>query len=41
MIAGQGPSVYFDLENPVNAHRLAAPMRALEKLFYFPKDVRF
>jgi hypothetical protein len=41
MIAGQGPSVYFNLENPVDANRLAAPMRALEKLFFFPKDVRF
>ena len=32
MIAGQRPSTYFDLENPVDAHRLTAPMRALEKL---------
>jgi len=32
MIARQRPSVYFDLENPVDARRLEAPMRALEKL---------
>ena len=32
MIAGQRPSVYFDLENPVDVRRLSAPMRALEKL---------
>ena len=38
MIAGQRPSVYFDFENPVDAHRQAASMRALEKPFYFPKD---
>ena len=32
MIAEQRPSTYFDLENPVDARRLTAPMRALEKL---------
>ena len=32
MIAQQRPSVYFDLENPTDARRLEAPMRALEKL---------
>ena len=32
MIAQQRPSVYFDLENPIDARRLEAPMRALEKL---------
>jgi predicted AAA+ superfamily ATPase len=32
MIARQRPSVYFDLENPIDARRLEAPMRALEKL---------
>ena len=32
IICGQRPSDYFDLENPVDARRLAAPMRALEKL---------
>lgn len=32
MIARQRPSVYFDLENPVDARRLETPMRALEKL---------
>jgi hypothetical protein len=32
IIAGQRPSVYFDLENPVDVRRLAAPLRALEKL---------
>jgi predicted AAA+ superfamily ATPase len=32
IIAGHRPSVYFDLENPVDVRRLAAPLRALEKL---------
>ena len=32
IIAGQRPSVYLDLENPVDVRRLAAPLRALEKL---------
>jgi predicted AAA+ superfamily ATPase len=32
MIAGQRPSTYFDLENPIDVRRLTAPMRALEKL---------
>jgi predicted AAA+ superfamily ATPase len=32
IIAGQRPTVYFDLENPVDVRRLAAPLRALEKL---------
>ena len=32
MIAQQRPSVYFDLENPIDARRLETPMRTLEKL---------
>jgi len=32
MIAQQRPSVYFDLENPIDARRLETPMRTLDKL---------
>lgn len=32
MIAGQQPSSYFDLENPLDARRLSAPMTVLEAL---------
>src|SRR6266508_2568069 len=32
VIAEREPCVYFDLENPVDIRRLAAPMTALEKL---------
>jgi len=31
-LAAEGSSVYFDLENPVDAARLAAPMTVLEAL---------
>ena len=32
MISGREPSEYFDLENPVDTHRLSQPLRALENL---------
>jgi hypothetical protein len=32
MVAERQPSLYFDLENPVDVRRLSAPMRALEEL---------
>lgn len=32
MIAERQPAVYFDLENPVDARRLSAPLQTLEKL---------
>ena len=32
MIAGFEPSTYFDLENPVDTHRLSAPITILEQL---------
>lgn len=32
MVAERQPSVYFDLENPVDVRRLSAPMRVLEEL---------
>lgn len=32
VIAEREPSIYFDLENPVDIRRLSAPMRALEEL---------